>query len=142
MPKLTPAQAREKWQRRMSGAIQDIQQGVQAVTESPTQKAAAKKAKMLQNLTAAVQEGKWERGLQRVSLEDWKRSVVEKGVGRISSGVQGAGPKVEAFLTELFAYQENLQRQIAQMPDLTLADSIARATRWIEGMARFRRGGR
>jgi hypothetical protein len=142
MPKLSAAEAREKWQRRLSGAVTDIQRGVAAVTEAPSAKAVAKKDKLLQNVTAAIQSGKWERSISRVSLEDWKRAMLEKGVGRISSGVQGAGTKMEAFYSELFPYIESLQNKIKQMPDLTLADSVARAQAWIEGMARFRRGGR
>jgi len=139
MAKVNSTQFAEKWARRMSQSTQDIQNGVNRVTEAPTAKAAAKKTKMLQNLTAAVNSGKWEAGLARVSLQDWKKSIIEKGLPRVQAGVTAAQPKVADFANKLLAYQEGLQSQIESMPDLTLQDSISRMTAWITGMSKFQR---
>lgn len=139
MAKVNSTQFAEKWARRMSQSTQDIQNGVNRVTEAPTVKAAAKKQKMLQNLTAAVNSGKWEAGLNRVTLQDWKKAIIEKGLPRVQAGVTAAQPKVADFANKLLAYQEGLQSQIESMPDLTLQDSIARMTAWINGMAKFQR---
>ncbi len=139
MAKVNSTQFAEKWARRMSQSTQDIQNGVNRVTEAPTAKAAAKKQKMLQNLTAAVNSGKWEAGLNRVSLQDWKKSIIEKGLPRVQAGVTAAQPKVADFANKLLAYQEGLQSQIESMPDLTLQDSISRMTAWITGMSKFQR---
>ena len=139
MAKVNSTQFAEKWARRMSQSTQDIQNGVNRVTEAPTAKAAAKKQKMLQNLTAAVNSGKWEAGLNRVTLQDWKKSIIEKGLPRVQAGVTAAQPKVAEFATKLLSYQDNLQSQIESMPDLTLQDSIARMTAWVTGMSKFER---
>lgn len=139
MAKLTAQEFAEKWQRRLQAAAPDIQRGINRVDVSPTQKAAAKKDKMLANVTAAIQNGKWEAGLQRVTLADWKKAATEKGIPRISAGVQNAGPKVQQFASQLLAYQDNLQSQIEGMPDLTLQDSINRMTAWVQGMSQFKR---
>lgn len=139
MAKITPQEFAEKWARRLSASTPDIQRGVNRVDKAPTEQAAAKKDKMLANLTAAVQGGKWEAGLRRVTLSDWKKQILEKGVPRISQGVQGAQPKVSEFASQLLAYQEGLINQVNNMPDLTLEDNINRMTTFVRGMSKFRK---
>ena len=136
---ITPEEFAEKHARRLKAAIPDIQAGIQKVTESPTAKAAAKKDKMLNNLNAAVQSGKWEAGLRRVSTEEWKEKFLTKGVQRISAGIDAAKDKVTSFATALLAHESSLQNSINQMPDLTLDDSINRMTAWARGMTKFKR---
>lgn len=139
MPKTSPAEAATKWAGRLAGSTAEIQSGVQRVKEAPTQKAAKQKAKMLQNLTRAVQNGKWEKGLNRVSLSEWQRATIEKGIPRIAQGAEGARSKVQSFYSELFPYQDSLQAEIEAMPSLTLEDSVNRAVKWIRGMSKFER---
>ena len=116
----------EKWQRRLAGATQDIQNGVNNVTVSPTAKAAAKQAKMLANLTASIQAGKWKDGLMKVTVDDWKNAMLNKGVGRIAAGTANASARVQAFANVLLPHIQQGQGKIASMPDMTLEDSIAR----------------
>lgn len=139
MAKLTPQEFAEKWARRLSAAAPDIQKGVQRVDQSPTEKAAGKKDKMLQNLTQAVQSGKWEAGLRRVSLNDWKTALINKGIPRITQGVQGAQSDVADFAGQLLSYQDQIKSEIERMPDLTLEDSINRMTAWVRKMSQFKR---
>lgn len=139
MAKLSASEFAEKWARRLSAASPDITKGINRVDQAPTEKAAAKKDKMLQNLTAAVQGGKWESGLRRVTLADWKKAATEKGIPRIAQGVTGATPKVTEFATQLLSFQDGLQSQVKSLPDLTLEDSINRMTTWVRGMAKFKR---
>lgn len=138
MAKLTPAQAREKHARNLKASVPDIQIGVNAVTEAPGKKAAAQQEKMLANLTEAVRSGKWADRVGGVSLEQWKADMLDKGIGRIAAGVDGAADKVEAFFEQLFPYQDALQSKVNTMPDLTLEDSINRMTTWVRGMAKFK----
>ncbi len=139
--KITPEEFAEKHARRLKASVQDIRTGVERVTESPTAKAAAKQDKMLQNITQAVQSGKWAARLKAVSLEEWKDKTINKGIGRIAAGVDGAYEKQVQFASELLPFQEQLSSKISTMPDLTLEDSVARATAWIRGMAKFTRKG-
>jgi len=141
MAKLTPAEYQEKHARRLKGATEDMRLGVEKVTESPTAKAAAKKDKMKANLNRAIDSGKWERGLKRVTLEEWKTQMIDKGVGRVAAGIDGAAAKVTAFAAELLPYQDSVKGQIAKMPDITLEDNINRMTTFIRGMAKFQRKG-
>lgn len=138
---MSPAEFQEKHARRLKGAVQDIRAGIERVTESPMAKAASKEQKMVQNLQAAVSSGKWRSGLNRVSLDDWKKAAIDKGLNRIAAGVDGSKAKVTAFAADLLSYESTLQGTVQNMPDLTIEDSIARATSWIRGMSKFQRKG-
>ena len=129
----------DKHARRLKGAIEDIRMGVERVTESPTAKAAAKQQKMVANLQAAVASGKWAAGLRRVSLEEWKQKTIDKGLGRVAAGVDEAHDKMVEFGSQLLSYESGLKDQVDKMPDLTIEDSINRATAWIRGMGKFTR---
>ena len=137
MAKLTPQEFAEKHARRLKGATEDIRKGVAKVTESPTAKAAAKSDKMLANITAAVTSGKWADRLRAVTLEEWQEKMITKGVPRIAAGIDAARGKVEEFYAQMAPFQDTLQRKIDAMPDMTIEDSIARATEWMRGMAKF-----
>jgi len=136
-PRVTAAEFQEKHNRRLKGAVEDIRRGVERVSESPTAKAARKQDKMIAELTRAVQSGKWARSLNAVSLEEWKRKTVEKGVPRIASGIDEAAARVTAFAEKLLTFESTLMDTVAKMPDLTIEDSVNRATAWIRGMAKF-----
>jgi len=139
MAKVTPDEFVEKHARRLKGATEDIRRGVERVTESPTIKAAAKQEKMKMNLNAALDSGKWAAGLKRVSLEEWKGKMIDKGIGRIAAGIDAAAPKVRSFAAELLPHIDTLQGQIKTMPDVSLEDNINRMTTFIRGMAKFKR---
>ena len=121
------------------GAVAQMRAGIERVTTAPGQAAARKADKMLANVTEAVTSGKWAARVGAVSLEEWKRKALEKGVGRVAAGVDAAKSDMAAFFSELFPFQESLQSRVQQMPDTTLEDSIQRSAEWIRGMAEFSR---
>ena len=139
MAKLTPAEFQEKHARRLKASVEDVRKGIDRVTESPTEKAAAKQDKMLTNLTNAVTSGKWAAGLKRVSLEDWKKQTRDIGVNRIAAGIDGAKAKVVAFAEVLLPHIDRQKAKIAAMPDVTLDDNINRMTTFVRGMAELKR---
>lgn len=138
MAKLTPEQFAAKWASRLGASTQDIQNGINRITVSPTEQAANKQAKMLANLTASVNSGKWARGLRSVSLDAWRKATIEKGLPRIQQGATAAQPKMVEFANKLLPYQQALVDKINAMPDISLQDSIARMTAYINGMAQFK----
>jgi len=140
MAKFTPQELAEKHARRTTAAVQDMIKGVDNVTTSPTEQAASKKDKLIARWNESVNSGKWERGLRAVSLDQWKTSMKEKGAQRVAAGIAGAKDKMISFYAELIPFQADLSAKISSMPDLTLEDSIARATAQIRGMANFRKG--
>lgn len=139
MSKLTAAEYQEKHARRLTAASDDVRKGIDRVTVNPCELAAAKQDKMLQNLTAAVQSGKWKAGLQRVSLQQWQDRAKNVGVGRIASGIAAAKDKVIAFAEQLLPHIDAGQNKIKTMPDITLEDNIARMVSFTRHMSEFKR---
>lgn len=139
MAKLTPVQAAEKHARRLSGATADIQAGIDRIQVNPCEQAAAKKEKMLANLTKAVNDGKWEAGLKRVTLDQWKKKARDVGVPRIAAGIAAARDKMVSFYSELLPHIDAGQAKLATMSDLTLEDNIARMNEMTRHMATFKR---
>lgn len=133
--KVNADQLTEKWQRRLKGAIEDMRTGVQRVTEAPGAAAAAKADKWQAAISESRTKDKWRRRVGAVSLEDWKRAMTEKGLSRIASGVDGAGPKMKRFAQQLIEHQNAGLAELERMPDLTLEDSINRMAAWTRHMA-------
>lgn len=134
--KTTPQAFREKHARNLKAAVPYMEAGIMAVTEAPTAKAAAKQDKLVQNWNAAVQSGKWKEGLGKVDLQAWQKAAIEKGLGRISSGVDGAAGKIEAFAQKLLNVEEGILVQMEKMPDLTIDDSVRRVEFFMRNMAK------
>lgn len=139
MAMMSPAEFREKHARRLKEATTDMQAGVNRVTDNPMEKAAAKADKMKANLVKAIDDGKWQRGLRKVSLDDWKKGMIEKGIPRIAQGIDGAAAKVEDFASQLLPHIDKGKAAIANMPDVTLEQNIARMTNFVRHMSNFKR---
>lgn len=139
MAKLTPKEFQEKHNRRLKAATEDMRLGVERVSVSPTAEAAKKADKMRANIIKAIDDGKWAAGLNRVTLEDWKSKMINKGIGRVAAGIDEAAPKVEAFAAKLLPHIEAGQTSIRNLPDVTLEDSINRMTTFIRHMSKFKR---
>jgi hypothetical protein len=136
---LTPQEVAEKHNRRTKGALQDMIKGVSNVTVNPAAQAITKKAKLVANWQEAMNSGKWERGMKRVTLESWQAAMSNKGAQRVAAGLDGAMEKTTAFFSELLPFQADLSKKIETLPDLTIEDSIQRASTWIRGMSNFRK---
>jgi len=139
MARLTAQEFQEKHARRLSAAVEDVRKGIDRVTVNPCEQAAAKQEKMLANLTASVNEGRWAAGLKRVSLEQWKNATKNVGVGRIPAGINAAKDKVIAFAEQLLPHIDAGSAKLKAMPDITLEDNIQRMTTFIRHMADFKR---
>lgn len=139
MARLTATEFQDKHSRRLKAAVEDVRRGIDRVTESPTEKAAAKQDKMLTNLTAAVSSGKWAAGLKRVSLDEWKKKARDVGVNRIAAGIDAAKDKVIDFANQILPYIDRAQSEISNMPDVTLDDNINRMNTFVRRMAQFKR---
>lgn len=139
MPKLTPEEFADKHARRLKSSIEDIRAGVEKTSVAPGVLAAKKADKMLANLQARVQDGTWAKRVAGVSLDEWKAKMVNKGLSRISGGIDEAHDKVVDFASQLLPAVESAQAKVKAMPDLTLEDSINRMTTFIREMAKFRK---
>lgn len=125
-----------KWAARTQAAAQDYTTGVQNTASDPTALAIAAGQRYIQRVTDAFNSGKWANGLRRVGKAGWQAATVAKA-SNFSTGVAAAEAKVAATFGPLLAYETTLQARIDAMPNITLADRIARATAWIQGMAAY-----
>lgn len=134
--KLTADQISEKWARRTKASVTDIQAGIDRVSESPGQKAIAKRDKLKQNLLKSIDDGTWAKRLGEVSLEDWKSKTRAKVAERLSGGVDGAAAKRQKFDTHLVNTLNDVLPKIDGMPDMTLEDSVNRVRTLMEHMSK------
>lgn len=139
MAKISPADAAKAWVDGLSGAGSKMQRGVANLTVSPTASAAKAKTKMLTNLTAAVNSGKWEAGLNAVTLDQWRNNYLNKGIPRIASGAQAAQDKMTNFMSQLLPYQDTALQALANMPNNNQADSKNRMNAWFDKMVAFKK---
>jgi hypothetical protein len=132
-----PAAVAQKWSRNLGNATQDIQAGVQAVTQAPGAKAAAN----VQGWIAGVQRSqqKWATNVGRVSLASWQNDMITKGLPRIASGASAAEPKMASFMTSFLPHVERVAQQVRAMPKGGLQNGIARAVAQIQGNAAYQR---
>jgi hypothetical protein len=136
---LTPQQIGEKWASKMATSSEAYKLGIGAVQESPMAKAAASSELYLKGVQEAVSSGKWQSGLNRVSLQQWKESCLTKGVQRIASGAMAAKNRVIDFQSQWLPFlQANVQR-VRSMPKGGLENGIARAVEMIRLNSQFRR---
>ena len=136
MAKVSPTEFAEKWGRRLKASTEDMKRGAAKVTVAPSKLAIAAQEKMKAKLIAAIEDGTWARQLGLVSLEDWQRAFIDTGVGRVSSGVDKAGAKMQRFGEWLIPTVEAGQNKIKGMPDVTLDDSINRMVEFTRHMAK------
>jgi len=139
MVKVNATEFQEKWSRRLKGSLEDIKKGVDKVSEAPGLKAAAKVDKLKAKWLAKIEDGTWAKQVAAVSLDEWKRLFKDKVTARLSSGVDGAEKKVTAFAEKLLSFEDTLQTKVKRMPDLTIEDSVSRASEWIRGMSKFKK---
>ena len=131
---LSPDKVAAKWNRNLKNAIQDLKDGVDAVTEAPSAQAVAKQDKMRQNVVAAIDDGRWAAGLGKYTLAQWKQDMKTKAADRIPGGADAGQPAMREFMSVALPHIEAGLDKIKTMPDLTISDSKARAAAWIDHM--------
>lgn len=128
-----PNAVAQAWAQRLGASTQKITDGINAVTVSPGQKAAAQANVWLANTTAA--QGKFARNAAAVPLQTWKDAAINKGVQRIAAGAQAAEPKMAQFLTRFLPFVDTSVRSLP--PRGNLEANIARMTTHVRNMAKF-----
>jgi len=132
-----PTEIAAKWKRRLDDSTADIEAGVKRVSVAPGVKAAEAADKFIAKIQQSVNDGTWQKGVAGVSLADWQRAMVEKGIPRIRQGTASALPKMERFISALTPAIEGAQATIARMPSITFEDNLARAQAFMREMHKF-----
>lgn len=134
MARVTAQEYAEKHARRLKASLEDMRRGIQRVTEAPGAKAAAQADKMLANLTEAVTSGLWARRVGAVTLEEWRRKALDKGVNRVAAGIDAVQVSQVAMAERLLAAVDNAVAKVKTMPSTTFEDRIGRATQYMREM--------
>lgn len=126
-----------KWAKNLSSSTASITAGVNAVTVNPAATASSRAQAYAQGVQDAVNSGKYQRGLARVTLQSWQQSMINKGIPRIASGAQAAVPKMQAFMDKWLPYQQGLLAKLASTPRGDLSTNIQRAVTAMQYNAAF-----
>ena len=132
---MTPEEIAAKQASRLKGSLDAVRQGVERVTVAPGKAAAAQSAKWQQAMSSQDTLNKWKTNVGNVTLEQWQDAMLNKGVGRISAGIDASIPKMVEYYQRAIPHINRGQAELERMPKLTLEDSIQRATYWIRHMA-------
>ena len=135
--KLTPDQGADKLIANLSNAGTAITNGVNGVQQAPTAAAAAQVAKMKARINAALDNGSWAAGLNKVTLDQWKQSMLTKGVPRIATGITAARAKLVAFNSKLYPFIDQSLQTLQSMPSATPVDMKNRMIAWFDKMSTF-----
>lgn len=133
-----PQTVADRWATGLQNAQTKMQQGVQAVTVSPGDKAIANGAAYLANVTEAYTSGRWARGLQRSGLAGWQGPMLAEGIQRAVSGAQTNKQKFADRIAPVLQFETGLKTQIDSMPNVTPADKENRMLAWSRGMRQFK----
>lgn len=98
------AQLVSNWQAGMARAGPKYAAGINAVTESPMEKAAnpaALQKYAIATQAASVPGGRMETGLRGVSLQQWKSQAAGVGATNLVTGAQKGAPKLAAKAQQL-----------------------------------------
>jgi len=140
MAMATAQQVSQNWVNGISQSTEKIRQGIQNVTESPTEKAIKAIPRMVQGIQQAAANGKIAAGLQRVSLDDWKRAAIDKGVPRVAAGAAASQSKFADFMSQFLPHlQSGMDRINREMPRGNTEQNINRAIAMMRHNAQFRR---
>ena len=135
---MNPADVAQRWANNLSAAGQKIKDGVNAVTESPMAKAAARQDAWVQGVQRARDDGSYAAGLNKVSLSDWKTAMINKGIPRIGTGATSAVPKMTSFMASFLPYVQQGQQMLQSMPRGDLSQNIGRMTAMVQYLANYK----
>lgn len=136
--RIDSTEALRRWQKNTADSGESYKNGVQSVTESPTEKAAAKKEKYERGVREAVSSGRWERGLQKVTLQQWKEAAANKGARRLADGVKEGAGKMQRHLAEFTPFLQRITDEVNAMPNDTPQQRIERMVRQAQLTAEYR----
>lgn len=128
---LTADQVVRLWAERGQAAAETVRAGVGAVTVNPAQIAAERVEKWAANVAKA--KGKFVEALGRVTLSDWKRAMLGKGITNMQTGYADPNSvaKFQAFMRSWLPWVRAGAAEVRAMPKENLEQAIARCVKQI-----------
>ena len=125
----------DKWAQKLAGSVDQIRDGVNAVTEAPGIAAARNADGWIAGIMN--NKDKWKRNVAAVPVDEWKRKTLDLGLNRIAAGANANKPKMERFMTAFLPFQETVTNKVRAMPKTDLESGIARMIEQVRGTAKF-----
>lgn len=124
--RLDPTAGTQKWKQNLSAAGPAMQAGIQAVTVSPTEQAAAAVDRQVAGVQAAAASGKTAARLRRVSLSQWQQAAISKGVPRLATGAAAGASKYQDFANRFYPVMQSASDQAKALPKGGIENALAR----------------
>lgn len=102
--------------------------GIKNTDGNPLEKAAAKANKAKIGFAEAIDSGRWVKGLQASSKEEWMNGAIAGGGSAYTAGIQAKKAKIERKLGPALEATYNVADSVANMPTDTIAQRIAKST--------------
>ena len=135
----TAQQVAQKWSQNLSNSGTTMTNGINGVTVSPGQLAAANAQAYISGVQQNV--GKWQAKLQAMPLATWQNAMKVKGIPRVQAAATTDMAKVQTAFGPLLDYTYNLRDQInSSMPRGSLSQNIQRMTAQVQGMSQYKSG--
>lgn len=135
MPMKNPADVAKKWSRNAGAAVGDMKKSIEQMTQSPMEAAAQAGASYIAGVQEAYNNGRWEAGLRKVSLADWKQRTIQIGLGRYAEGATKNEGKMQAFMSKFLPQVEQVKSAVRAMPKGTKQERIQRMLANVEMMS-------
>lgn len=144
-PRLTAEQATQRLVQGAQANVGRYVAGIQAVTEAPQAKAAAKATKALNGFTEAIQSGRWAAGLANSTIEEWRSAAVAGGGSAYTAGIQAKQAKIARKLGPALTQTYDVADRVASMPTDTIQQRIQKSVQYQQeryNASRGKSGGR
>lgn len=103
----TAQQAAANWAASAGRAATEWSQGVQNYNGDWAGATTSQQAALLQNVTQAISNGSWARGVQRVGTQGWKQATIDKTTN-FTTGFQAGASRQAAAIAKILAAEANI----------------------------------
>jgi hypothetical protein len=124
----TPQEAAAAWAAGVSGGGKKWADGVSKVTESPAQKAIARKDKWASRTQEAIADDRFAKGLQGVTLQSWQ-TAARASQSKFTGSAQTGAAKVQRFMQAAAPIYAAIKAEIDAMPAMSDGDMDQRMLR-------------
>jgi hypothetical protein len=131
----TPQQSAQAWEQSAGRAATNYADGVNGYSGDWAGRTAAQQAVMLQNLTQAINSGRWAQGVQQVGTQGWKSRTQAK-IGNYSTGFTAGAARQASAIAKILAAEANIVGSLP--PRGTYEQNKQRATAVMDGLHALR----
>jgi len=136
---MDPATVMKRWARNTQANIDKYKASVSAVQESPGKLAADHIDDYVAGVMEAYQSGRTKAAMQAVELGAWQQATSGRGASNLSTAVgdQQVQNKMQAALSVILPFTENVKQTVRRMPRGTRAQRKARMDKAYEMMSQL-----